>query len=274
MVVVPAGKFMMGSPQTEPGREPDEGPRHGVVIRADFALGRHEITVGQFAEFVDDSGYVPVGGCSYFEGSWKRDDSRDWRNPGFYQALNSPVGCVSMEDAQVYVRWLSRKTGKDYYMPSEAQWEYAARAGNAGAAQWGAEPSGACAYANVYDRTGQRQNRFDWPHHLCDDGFGQTSPVGSFPANAFGLHDMLGNVWEWVADCWNEDYNGAPRTDQTWHGGDCSRRVLRGGSWNIRPGFIRAANRVGVAEAYRSSSVGFRVARRVDVKKSTAVSSR
>lgn len=274
MVVVARGTFFMGSPNTEKGREADEGPRHNVVIGEDFALGRYEVTVGQFAEFVADSGYKPTGGCSYFKGGWKRDDTRDWRNPGFRQSDKSPVGCISMEDAQVYVRWLSRKTGQAYYMPSEAEWEYAARAGTTTPATWGASPSGACDYANVYDRTGRRENRFDWAYHQCDDGFGQTSPVGSFPANAFGLHDMLGNVWEWVADCWNENYAGAPADGKSWHAGDCSRRVLRGGSWNIRPGFIRAANRVGVAEAYRSSSVGFRVAREIEQKKGTTLSSR
>jgi formylglycine-generating enzyme required for sulfatase activity len=271
MVVLAAGEFIMGSPQVEVGREADEGPVHRRVIRAEFALGRYEVTVGQFREFVEASAYVPIGGCSYFKGGWKRDDTRDWENPGFQQGDNNPVGCVSMEDAQVFVRWLSRKTGKKYYLPSEAEWEFAARAGTTTPAHWGASTSGACDYANVYDRTGRRENRFDWAYHKCDDGFGQTSPVGSFPANDFGLHDMLGNVWEWVADCWNDNYAGAPHHEISWRDGDCARRVLRGGSWNIRPGFIRAANRVGVAEAYRSSSVGFRIARRIEPQKTVAL---
>ena len=126
-------------------------------------------------------------------------------------------------------------------LPSEGEWEYAARARTATARYWGDGRGEACANANVNDRTSKSVNGFKWASFDCDDGYAGTAPVGSFRANAFGLHDMLGNLWEWGQDCWNESYSGAPTDGSAWTSGDCSRRVLRGGSWSNYPRNVRSA---------------------------------
>jgi formylglycine-generating enzyme required for sulfatase activity len=149
-------------------------------------------------------------------------------------------------DARDYARWLSRKTGADYRLPSEAEWEYAARAGTTTARFWGDDPDSACAHANVYDRTGKAEKAYDdWTHHNCRDGHAETAPVGSFQANRFGLHDVLGNVREWVEDCWNDSYGGAPADARVWTTKECTAPVVRGGSWRSRPSDLRSAVRGG-----------------------------
>jgi len=168
---------------------------------------------------------------------------------------------VNWDDAKAYTAWLSRKTGHTYRLPSEAEWEYAARAGTTAARYWGASADDACGYANGHDRTSKRVNQFDWSSHDCDDGYAQTAPVGSFEANVFGLHGMLGNVWEWTEDCWNESYAGAPSDTNLWKAGDCSRRVLRGGSWSDLPWSVRSANRFRDGAANWYGNDGFRIVR-------------
>ena len=172
--------------------------------------------------------------------------------------------CVNWEDAQAYARWLSAETGKTYRLPSEAEWEYAARAGTTTRRHWGDDPDDGCAYANGADRTFEA--RVDnWTVMDCTDGVVWTSPVGAYRPNAFGLHDVLGNVWEWVEDCWHDDYDGAPRDGSSWTtGGDCGRRVARGGSWNNSPRGLRSANRSWSGAERRTSNIGFRVARTPD----------
>ena len=193
MVVVPAGAFRMGSPASEAGRSDDEGPRHRVTLRS-FALGVTEVTFDEW------DACVRGGGCG-----GRRPDDEGWGRGA------RPVINVSWEDARAYVRWLSRETGKSYRLPSEAEWEYAARAGTATPFHTGATIS--TDQANYADR--------------------RTTLVGAFAPNAFGLYDVHGNVWEWVEDCWHDSYRGAPSDGTAWTaGGDCSRRVLRGGSWD------------------------------------------
>jgi formylglycine-generating enzyme required for sulfatase activity len=169
---------------------------------------------------------------------------------------------VSWNDAREYVAWLSSKTGEKYRLPSEAEWEYAARAGTTTERFWGNSHVEACRYANVYDESGKRAETRPWPSHECDDGYAWTAPVGSFQPNAFGLEDMLGNVWEWTEDCWNETYEGAPTDGGAWTRGDCGRHVVRGGSWRNDPIAVRSAFR-GIeppgAEP-RHNFVGFRPA--------------
>jgi formylglycine-generating enzyme required for sulfatase activity len=266
MVVVPAGEFMMGSPPDEPGRDADEGPQHEVTIPRPFAVGKYEVTRSEFAAFVDASGHGPSGGCFvYTNGEWQEDSGKNWRDPGYEQSDQHPVTCVSWEDAQAYVRWLGGEAGKDYRLLSEAEWEYAARAESKMARFWGNDANLACNFANVHDDTSKRVNGFPWENHTCDDGFAHTASVGSFDANDLGLHDMLGNVWEWSEDCWHSNYDDAPRDGSAWTtGGDCRRRVLRGGSWVNSPGFVRSADRSGYYPDDRYFDNGFRVARTID----------
>jgi formylglycine-generating enzyme required for sulfatase activity len=261
MVVVPAGRFTMGSPEEEIERSADEGPRHEVRIAYRFALGRYEVTRSELEAYVDDAG-VELQGCRVLTGAkWEADDTRSWRDPGFAQSASHPAVCVSWEDAKGYVDWLGRKTGEAYRLPSEAEWEYAGRAGTTGARFWGDDPTQACLYANVADRS----TRDRYPQirnlHACEDGHAHTAPAGSFRPNPFGLHDMLGNVWEWVEDCWGESYLGAPADGRASLAGDCDRRVVRGGSWGLAPEGVRSARRNWFDVPNRSSVLGLRVAR-------------
>ena len=247
LVVVPSGSFEMGSPSSEDGRDDDEGPVHRVRIGRAFAVGVKEVTVGEYGRFVSETGRSMGDSCWTYEGGgWESRSGRGWRNPGFGQTDGHPVVCVSHEDAQAYVGWLSGETGEGYRLLSESEWEYVSRAGTRTAYWWGNE-------------IGRNRANCDGCGSRWDNR--QTAPVGSFSANAFGLHDVHGNVWEWVEDCWNGSYAGAPTDGSAWESGDCSRRVLRGGSWDLAPGILRSANRNGDSTGNRVDLVGFRVAR-------------
>ena len=234
MVEVPAGSFMMGSPESEEGRFDVEGPQHRVTIGSPFAVGVYEVT---FAEW---DACVGAGGC----GGYRPGDDEGWGRG------RRPVIRVSWDDAQGYVQWLSRETGEQYRLLTEAEWEYVARAGTTTARYWGDSESGQCRNGNGYD-----------DYVDCSDGYEFTAPVGSFQPNAFGLYDVLGNVWEWTEDCWNDDYSGAATDGSAWQSGDCSRRVLRGGSWNLDPWDLRSAFRFRNSPGNRLNYLGFRVAR-------------
>jgi len=265
MVVIPAGGFLMGKldgPLPEdPARPPwlsvdDEFPVRSVTFGQAFALGRAPVTVAQFAAFAEATGHVPSADCASFtsEGLVSRAGA-DWQTPPFPQAMNHPVVCVSWQDAVAYTDWLTELTGQPYRLPSEAEWEYAARAGaetpypgggtiDSDAANFGSGPGGGL----VADA-----DRWEF-----------TSPVGSFPANAFGLHDMQGNVLEWLADCFFPSYenaptDGGPRTAE--NGGDCRYAMLRGGSWSSAPFVLRLSNRDANARDVRLDQYGLRVAR-------------
>ena len=255
MVVVPAGSFMMGSPESEEGRRDREGPVRRVKIGYRLAVGVKEVTRGEFARFVSKTGRSMGGSCWEWDGEWKEHSGRNWKSPGYSQTDEHPVVCVSWDDAKAYVRWLSGKTGKEYRLLSEAEWEYVARAGTVTARYWGESETGQCRYANGADET------YGWTEAFCDDGYARTAPVGSYQANGFGLHDVLGNVYEWTEDCWNESYTGAPSDGSAWETGNCSRRVLRGGSWDILPRDLRSAFRYGYSTGSRVINLGFRVAR-------------
>jgi len=262
LVWLPPGRFTMGSPASEEGRDDDEGLQREVRIGYPLAVGVYEVTRGQYAAFVRATGRSEGGSCfTYEDGKLEDRSGRGWRNPGFSQDDRHPVVCVNWDEAVAYAAWLSGQTGERYRLLSEAEWEYAARAGTTSARWWGSSGNAACGNANVHDRTSKARNNFAWQHHECDDGFAQTAPVGSFNANGFGLRDMLGNVWEWVGDCWNDNYVGAPSDGSVHTSGDCGRRVLRGGSWDDGPRFVRAANRYRYVSGLRYSYAGFRVAR-------------
>ena len=238
MVVVPAGSFMMGSPASEEGRRDNEGPVHRVRIAQPFAVGVYEVTFAQWDACVSDGG---CGGHRPDDGGWGRG--------------RHPVINVSWEDAQSYVRWLSMETGKSYRLLSESEWEYVARAGTTGPFHFGATISTDHAnydgdYTYGSGRKGRNRER--------------TVPVGRFSSNAFGVHDVHGNVWEWVEDCWHDDYRGAPADGSAWESGECRVGVFRGGSWNFGPWDLRSAFRYRSDTALRYGSVGFRVARALD----------
>ena len=249
MVVVPPGSFMMGSPRTPRGMYLDEGPRHEATIGYPLAVGVFEVT---FAEW---DACVRGGGCV----GYRPDDQGLGRG-------RRPVINVSWEDATRYVAWLSEQTGEDYRLPSEAEWEFAARAGTETAWYWGEDPTEQCRYANGFDRDLAEELRAEEVRirvvpASCADGYDGVAPVGSFEPNGFGLHDVAGNVWEWTNDCWNESYAGAPADGSAWTNGYCVPRVVRGGSWNSPAGLLRSAFRDGIPRRDRGFNVGFRVAR-------------
>ena len=270
MVVIPPGSFVMGSPENEAGRDKDEGPQHPVTIAYTLAVGRYEVTRGQYAQFVRESTYAPAAGnCWYWDGDAgkaKNDDpSKAWHSPGFRQEDSHPAVCVSWGDAKAYAAWLSRKTGRNYRLLTETEWEYSARTGSSAARPWGEESSQACTYANVGDLARSRMvppgEGKRWQYHDCDDRYGYTAPVGSYAPNRFGLYDMIGNVWEWTEDCWNETYAGAPTDGSAWLTGDCARRVFRGAGWRNLPRLARSANREWFTAGSRVDTFGFRLAR-------------
>ena len=262
LVVVPSGSFMMGSPSHEQGPDEDEGPVHRVRIGEPFAVGVYEVTVSEFGSFVEETGHSTGNSCWTYEGGeWKSSEGRGWRDPGFRQAGSHPVVCVSWDDARAYVDWLSRRTGEGYRLLSESEWEYVARAGTRTARYWGEGESGQCGHANGADASGKRRYSGWSGVASCDDGHVHTAPVGSYGTNAWGLHDVLGNVWEWTGDCWNGSYAGAPSDGSSWERGDCSNRVLRGGAWNFGPRLLRSAHRYSGLSGLRSYFLGFRVAR-------------
>ena len=217
----------MGSPVGEEGRDDDEGPRHKVTIDKMFAVGKYEVTRGEYGKFVRETGRDMSGGCWVWDagdGKVKKKAGRSWEDPGFAQGAQHPVVCVSWEDGKSYVEWLSKKTGEEYRLLSESEWEYVARAGSTGPFHFGGTIS-------------TDQANYDGNYRYGSGREGvyreKTVSVGSFSANEFGLHDVHGNVWEWVEDCWHKSYMGAPVDGSAWtSGGDCGKRVLRGGSWD------------------------------------------
>lgn len=230
MMVVPAGSFTMGSPQSEPGHSADESPQHTVTIARQFAVGRFEATFDEWDACAAD------GGCN----SYKPSDEGWGRR-------SRPVINVSWDDAEAYVAWLSKKTGKSYRLLSEAEYEYATRSGTQTAYPWG----NAIGINNANC-------------HACGSQWDarQTAPVGSFAANGFGLYDMVGNVREWTEDCYHNSYSGAPTDGSAWiEDANCYDRVVRGGSWLIAPVFLRSASRYWFTTDYRLNYLGFRVAR-------------
>ena len=219
--------------------------RLGEVRRS--VLGVREVTREEFGRFVDATGRSIDNRCWVLTGQERANRSdRGWRNPGFRQSGSHPVVCVSWDEAKDYVEWLSRETGETYRLPSEAEWEYAARAGTGTKYSWGNEVGA---------------NRANCGKDHCGDQWKYTAPVGSFAPNGFGLYDMHGNVWEWVEDCFDGSYAGAPSGGGARRGGDCARRVMRGGGWGSHPWYLRAAFWGWDASGFRDDGVGFRVAR-------------
>ncbi len=247
MVVVPAGEYMMGSPETEPMRQANEGPRHRVRIGYAFAVGKYPVTVGEYARYVADTHHDGGEACFTIERhEYRLRGNRDWHHAGFAQTADHPVGCVNWFDARAYVAWLSKQTGHSYRLLSEAEYEYANRAGSTSAWWWG-------------DAIGTNRTVCDGCGSPFDDR--QPAKVGSYEANAFGLYDTTGNVWSWTADCWNADYSAAPDDGSAYSTGDCDLHVMRGGSLHSPVRELRSAARSRHWFSLRNVPVGFRVAR-------------
>ena len=290
-VRVPAGEFLMGSDESPDslaraypryGRERllelgDEAPVHRVRITRPFYLGQYEVTVGQFRRFLEASGFTPEsqadgsGGYGYnpeydpaqsasgdaFDG---RDPRYSWRNPGFSQDDDHPVVNVTWKDAAALARWLSQREGRRYRLPTEAEWEYACRAGSRTRYSSGDDPRSLLQVANVFDADA-RPYWPRWQGYALEghDGFAFTAPVGSYAPNAFGLYDMHGNAWEWVADWYDPDYYAHSPVDDPQGPPDGRVRVRRGGSWHTWPFYVRSAYRNWNAPATRYTLVGIRL---------------
>jgi formylglycine-generating enzyme required for sulfatase activity len=264
LVLIPAGTFWMGSPASDKQAYDCEKPQHRVTISRPFYLGKYPVTVEQFEAFVRDQNYKTEaekdgkGGYGFNEatGQLEQKPEYTWRNPGFKQGKNHPVVNVSWNDAVAFCNWLSKKEGRTFRLPTEAEWEYACRANSSKLYVAGDDVEDLKGFANIADASAKRKFR-GWATARFDDGYPFTSPVGSFRPNAFGLHDMIGNVWQWCQDGWRT-YDGRAVTDPVGPQPD-DRRVLRGGSWGYEPGFGRAAWRGGGVATTRSNNDGFRV---------------
>jgi len=245
MVVLPAGSYLMGTPEDEVGREYDEGPQHTVTFAKPFAVGRFPVTAGELDAYIRETGVKIADG-----------DTRPGRfckasKPTYKQGPRQPAVCISWFDADAYAQWLTKKTGHTYRLISEAQREYAARAGSTGS------------FPFPFDNNAEPAYRLS-PHaptYGPADGYSYTAPVGSYPANAFGVYDMHGNVYEWTADCLNPDYEGAPADGSAWKTGNCEKRVMRGNDWGEAPVFSRSGNRNNRSPEVRGDFLGFRVVR-------------
>jgi formylglycine-generating enzyme required for sulfatase activity len=244
MVMVPAGSFTMGSPSTERGRKPNEGPQRPVTIARSLAVGKFEVTFGEWRACVRG------GGCA---------SNRHPDDAGFNDNRR-PVMNVSCHDAREYVSWISQTTGKKYRLPSEAEWEYFARAGSTTIYSFGSDESRLCEFGNVGDQALKKA----WPGGqpiACNDGFPWAAPVGSFKPNSFGLFDVHGNLLEIVEDPYHPNYNGAPGDGSVWRGGQPNTCVVRGGSYLGLGDAVRSAIRRHMKADNRTAGVGFRVVR-------------
>jgi formylglycine-generating enzyme required for sulfatase activity len=261
MVRIPGGRFQMGS--QSPYAQADENPVHAVTVPA-FAAGADEVTQAEFAAFVAATAFKAPAGCltDHAPGNlWRFYPDATWREPGLPTGDRLPVVCVNWADANAYAAWLSTKAGHRYRLLSEAEWEYAARAGTTTEFWWGDSPDAVCAYANGVDVSAKAKYP-RWQAMDCDDGQVVAAPAGSFKPNAFGLYDMSGNVMEWTADCYAWDYEAQPRDGGPYEVKGCFRRVLRGGSWGTGIWDLRSAARFHIiAPTLRGGDVGFRVAR-------------
>ena len=266
MVVLPAGEFLMGSSTEEIGAglaAANEAPQHKVAVRQSIAIGRFEVTRNQYAAFVNSTGYRGSDRCFTFEQNIPRErEDRSFLAPGYVQDGNHPAVCVSWNDAHAYVDWLSKTTGKPYRLPSEAEYEYAARAGSTARFAFSDDPADLCRFANGADQSAKRGGLpEDASYMTCRDGYEFTAPVGSLAANAFGLYDLIGNVWEWSADCFADDYSaassdGAPRATP-----NCQARTVRGGDWFSTASSLRPAVRAKAGPDAHHDDIGFRVVR-------------
>jgi formylglycine-generating enzyme required for sulfatase activity len=261
MVVIPAGSFTMGSSAVEQSwaashggsleSVADESPQHLVTLTS-FALGKYDVTRGEYAAFVRETGYPAGDGCGPDSFKWNKQPGVSWQSPGFSQTERDPVVCISWPDARAYVSWLNRKLHQPaatsgegpYRLPSESEWEYAARAGTTTRFCWGDDDGAADDHAWYKGNSG-----------------GHTHPVGTKPANPFGLYDMVGNVWQWTEDCYADSYAKSPTDGSASEAGDACLRVDRGSCWLYPTWLLRSAPRERNPADYRDAVMGFRLAK-------------
>lgn len=277
MLRLPAGSYVMGAGSDEPAVRagPPESELTVITLPRAFAMSRLEVTRGEFARFMRETGHEIAPGCQLWDETLSRyadDGRRDWRSPGVpANPLDEhPVTCVAWADAQAYVAWLSRKTRQRYRLPSEAEWEYAARAGSVASRPWGRLAEDGCGQANTYDLTAEARYALGWTAAACRDGYADVAPVGQFMPNGFGLADMIGNVWEWTEDCATGSRVGRPTGPEawTWLGG-CEERVIRGGGWLSPPSRSRSGHHASAPAGLRADYLGFRVARDIEAGRSS-----
>jgi sulfatase modifying factor 1 len=272
MVLIRGGVFSMGA---APGEEEREGvppamrgraqPQRQVAVQA-FMMGRFEVSRDEFTEFFRATKQRTDDACwaEGIDGKRYHYKGFTWRKPGFEQSGRDPVVCVNWFEARAYTNWLSQITGKRYRLPSEAEWEYAARAGTTGPRPFAADPTTFCTRANVGDLSladAYKHRRDTGRFGVCSDGFPFTSPGGTFPPNRFGLHDMMGNAWEWTEDCWNPTHDGAMPDQKPRVTGDCEKRVVRGGGWFNEPFRSTSTFRFRDSNGHNGNMLGFRVVR-------------
>lgn len=270
MVIVPGGSYTIGSPPDEPGHASDEAPQRRILLAYPFAVSRFEITRGEYEAFVRATGRPVLGDCltdRIKQGEWAHEPNTTLRDPGFEQQDNHPVLCVTWDDAQAYVAWLNAQTDGGYRLLSEAEWEYVARAGTTTTFPWGPSADTGCADANLGDAT--MHDKYakilsDYPLAACRDGALNTSPVGSYRANAFGLYDLIANTGEWVEDCVTMSYDTLPTDGSADLSGDCTRRIVRSGSWGSQIKDSRVANRTRYPVSQVDDSIGIRVAKTLE----------
>jgi formylglycine-generating enzyme required for sulfatase activity len=263
MVVLPSGTFVMGAANGETGTYTNESPQRQVAIRA-FAVAKYEVTIGDFGVFLQQSGYDAGTGC--YVDVVNVTPGLSWKNPGFSgyaPGARDPVVCVDWNAAQAYAAWLSKKTGQRYRLLTEAEFEYAARAGSSGFFPWGIDMNQACAFGNIADLVAMAAPWWQTGYSgvNCNDGASYTTSVGRYRPNAFGLYDMIGNVAEWVADCYFDGYASAPTDGSAVDAAGCQARAVRGGSWGASPYLSRSAARSYAGAIARVNTYGFRVAR-------------
>ena len=291
MVLIPQGEFVMGSPQSETGRYEDEGPQHTVTISKPFFMAETPITVAQFRTFIKATGYRTIAEKEQWSewrnpetGIWEAAEDLNWRhnNRGELNGDDYPVVYVAWDDAKAYAAWLSKNTKQTYRLPSEAEMEYANRAGTTTQYWWGNDTP----KQHVANLKGEHdipendktwyptpeERQYAYAHGYTPflfegygDGYWGLSPVASFKANPFHLYDTAGNVWEWTEDCWNGSHHGAPKDGRVRLTGTCNYRVVRGGSYYCFPRHIRSANRWKQLQINRTMYVGFRVVRESDL---------
>jgi formylglycine-generating enzyme required for sulfatase activity len=270
-VVIASGSYLMGSSAFEAGRADNEGPQHRVTFRRGFAIGRQEVTVDEFNKFTRLTGYQTdaerVGSSTiydHFSGRLTERDDMDWEMnyEGRRASPNDPVVHISWNDAQAYVRWLARGTGKSYRLPTEAEFEYAQRGGASGLYWWGDGSPGRIV-ENLTGANDISRSRRQWSDSFRSykDEYWGPAPVASFAPNPYGIFDIAGNVAEWVGDCWHDTYIRAPSDGMAWINPGCSHRVIRGGYWASSPKHTRSAFRLKAQPDSHDARVGFRIAR-------------
>ena len=264
MVKVPAGTFLLGTPEDEPGHVHDVGPQKSISID-EFAVSRYEVTLAEYTAFISDTGFNDNAGCLVMGegGGWYFDPEASWQSPGFSQESNHPVTCVSATAADAYVRWLNTQAkGAAYRLLSESEWEYVGRAGSTTPYWWGEREDDFCEVTNGADQTA-RAVYPGWKRTGdCNDGYLYTAPVGRYGrANPFGLYDTAGNVWEWVADCYVDNYESHPADGKPVTASDCEKRSFRGGAWGDYGSFyLRTGYRGAWSGAQAFANIGIRVA--------------